>query len=89
MDKSQYLTPWKELSDSFYFIRYSIDNHYWLATVYTANSSIKNEWWAGSETGTRLFKTKEQAMECSDKELLDRGYVLLTQEQYDKLIILL
>jgi hypothetical protein len=90
MDKLYYLTPWQKKQDDFYFARYSIGDNFRRAIVYLIEPYKKtnDSEWAGSETGNKLCKTKKEIMKRTDKELVDRGYILLTQEQYDKLIIL-
>jgi hypothetical protein len=84
MDKEKYISPFIK-KERCYF-RYSIIRQ--SVAIIFPPLSMQSKYWTGTETGNKRFKTKEKAMQETDKELVDRGYILLTQEQWDKLIIL-
>jgi len=46
------------------------------------------KWYYTMTNGEKDFDTKEQAKADLDKRLLEEGYIILTQEQVDKLSIL-
>lgn len=88
MDKHKLLAPW--VSHAYQknaFCRKSLKPFFKeaMAIVY---KQVSNAYWYGTETGVSTFETKREAMEATDRHLEELGYILLTQEQYDKLIVL-
>jgi hypothetical protein len=57
-----------------------------------SNRRVK-DWYINGENFSSLpndqgFDTKEEAMEALDRWLVEQGYVLLTEEQWEKLVVL-
>lgn len=93
MNKDRILKPYEQNIDCNY-VRYSITDMYY-GIVYkhpSCNVWYHSDLWTESGMGTgraKSFSSLEEAMYSLDQKLIDDGFIILTQEQLDKLIILL
>jgi len=77
MDKSRYLTPYSSIDG--YHRRRNLENYSFVCVVY---QTIGKEWTHSFYTEKqRYFDTKEGAMTSMDTLLVNKGYILLTEEQ--------
>jgi hypothetical protein len=86
IDRTNYLKPYgSPFDDSSYLIsRVSLDGVNVVGVFKAANGG----WGRTFGNGTR-YLTKEAAIAALDNDLIERGYVLLTEEQFEKLSVLL
>jgi hypothetical protein len=77
-----YLGPWIKTSNERYVRKLLVSSFY----IYVR---LNYYGWANSVSIEKDFKTAEAAMEDADKALIEEGYMLLTEEQFNKLQVLL
>jgi hypothetical protein len=65
--------------------RYSLHKYQYHPIYYTYNRKLGCCWGYGSN----YYERKEVAMAKADKSLIHRGYILLTQEQFERYSVLL
>lgn len=89
-----YLTPWQlDQSDNSYN-RNNIGSGGAVASIYFIPSYNKKWYVVRSDKPSIIsnrmggFETKEEAMEFCDNKLIEDGYVLLSEEEYDKVSVL-
>ena len=91
MNKDKILKPYELLDDCSY-VRCSL-THIYYGVVYkhmSCNVWYSSENWNNAQMGVaEPYTSKEGAIAALDKVLIDTGFTILTQEQYDKLIILI
>jgi hypothetical protein len=86
MNKNKHLSPWMtspHINDE-ERMRHFIYNRANFFGVFLDSRKIKWFHFVRNEK----FNTREEAMSDLDTFLIEKGYILLTQEQYDKLAIL-
>jgi hypothetical protein len=94
----KYLGPWIKrptdedrkpyIANFIVMIRKSLyDSVHYNRHIYQDN--ITNKYYADADTFDKNYDTVEEAMEVSDKYFAKYDYKLLTQEEYDKLRILI
>jgi hypothetical protein len=85
--KHRYMAPYK--GGNGLYRRWTLGD--WYMTVWQVES--KKSGWANDvcfdNLNTRvIYDTKEEAMATQDKKLVEAGYVLCSQEQFDRLSVL-
>jgi hypothetical protein len=92
MNKDKILKPYEQTGDGNY-VRYSL-THIYYGVVYkhsSINVWYSSENWSGDDQlGISIpYGSKEEAMAATDEALIKEGFTILTQEQYEKLLLLL
>jgi len=99
MDKV-YLGPWQEFNKGQVYFRPVLKNHkyVWTPEIYRNGSSRNNthSWYYLDNEDNAIFGTLEETQNACDKQTLEYGcglgrntVVFLTQEQFDKLKVLI
>ena len=96
MDRTKLLKPWqKHSSEDRYFrssttdISTDISITYAIVIYQPIKRGSYASYWYGTETGDKKFPTKEAAMAATDEILIENGYVLLKEGQWEKIQTLL
>lgn len=88
-EQSKYLSPWYKDVDRRYinFQRCLLTG---TAIIGVGKKTDDSNWVSGINYDPRelLFKSKQEAMDYTDKALVESGYVLLDEEQYQRLRML-
>ena len=98
IDLEKYLLPWKKFNSHWTrfplkgYRRFSVWRTY--ANKYCGNMAdykleVPLELFNTPEVPLELFNTPEEAMQETDCRLIKRGYILLTEEQAKKYLLLL
>lgn len=82
---SKYLCPWVKHDENSYE-RHFLQKPLSFYRVWKTGQRLDKDWVHGSG---KFFTTKEAAMKEADEILIESGYILLNEEQYEKLRILL